>query len=273
MGELADWLQDLKVGQFAEGTEAQAQLYANQWAPRILLGRSGVGDMTPEFLADFVELGATEFALAIYFVHGLSTDATTFAPLEGVPALSFPIPVFPGHVAMAIFKTDCGPFIEHGRKRPEEIQPWDVFLFSGDMSKAEVSQTTDLLPRYEAITSLVETLSIRFTEVGLHDAVEESGLLAAQGLVWAARLALLRGEGADAVRNATPFEGSVLKSSPGPVRPGLRRWAEGSPDVAQRTAGSHGLTASRGGLADRFRAPPDPVGQTADAHSSFPAGR
>lgn len=195
----AEWLQGLGVAQLVDSADALSQSYASTWAVSRGLRRSAV----PEMLG-LVELGAIEFALSPYFLHFPVPDGTAFQ-LSNILAtpLSFPIAVGPLFVLPSIFKTDCGPFIEHSRKAPEDIKPWDVFLFAGDMSKAEIWELSDLLPDYGAVSRLTSRLANSYEAVGLGPSIVDSGLLVAQGLVWASRLALLRNEPVEVVAEAT----------------------------------------------------------------------
>jgi hypothetical protein len=87
--------------------------------------------------------------------------------------------------------------MEHRQKARSELRPWDVFAFAGDMSKFEllgISDDINALADPKIMQAMVEALVDRYNRAGLGSRVVESGLLAIQGLVWFAKLALLRGE-------------------------------------------------------------------------------
>lgn len=201
----AEWLQSVGVIHLTEDAVRMAGTYGDAW-----LQERGTSDADGGYHSAFLELAAAEFALGRQFFYALSDDGRSLSRASIFPLESFPVAVGPLDTAIAMMKTDCGPFAEHSRRPLEEIRPWDVFVFSGDMSKAELWDITQLLPDYEALVRLSEHLAERYRDVGLHESMEESGLLAAQGLVWATRLALLRGDDVEVVGSRTPFVSQFL---------------------------------------------------------------
>jgi len=191
----SDWLRNIGLAEFTPSAIGDIGLYAETWVGREVAH-------TEEFRA-FIELGAVEFALAPLYRGTLSSGATRI--LEGIqqPNPVFPVGVSDRNAADAIYKTNCGPFSEHSRKSREELRPWDVFAFAGDMSKfellrrsgdVEVSDDVNALSDPRIMQTALDALARRYTDAGLGSRVVESGLLAAQGLIWFAKLALLRGE-------------------------------------------------------------------------------
>jgi len=119
--------------------------------------------------------------------------------LEDVPPPDriLPIYVSDSAAADAVYKTDCGPFMEHLQKERSQLRPWDIFTFAGDMSKVELlgySDDINVLADPKVMQTAMEALAERYDRAGLGNRVVESGLLAAQGVVWFAKLTLLRGE-------------------------------------------------------------------------------
>jgi len=113
------------------------------------------------------------------------------------PPQAFPITVSHRAVADAIYKTDCGPFAEHRLKTSDELKPWDVFTFAGDMSKFEllgVSDDVNALADHKIMELMIDSLAEQYTRAGLGGRIVESGVLAAQGIVWFSKVTLLRGD-------------------------------------------------------------------------------
>jgi hypothetical protein len=87
--------------------------------------------------------------------------------------------------------------MEHSRKDPSELKPWDVFTFAGDMSKVElldIPGDVNALAEPGIMQYIIDKLAEQYIQAGFRSRVVESGLLDAQGLVWFAKLALLRGQ-------------------------------------------------------------------------------
>jgi hypothetical protein len=186
------WLRDRGLVEFASSASASAWLYARGWA-EARPERAGQHD---SFQA-FIELGATDFALAPLYRGSLIVGEHQILENSSQPDLIFPIAVSDDNVADAVYKTDCGPFMGHEQKKQSELRPWDVFTFAGDMSKFEllgIGYDINVLADPKVMQAMMEALAGRYAEAGLGRRVVESGLLAAQGLVWFAKLALLRGE-------------------------------------------------------------------------------
>jgi hypothetical protein len=188
----SEWLRDLGIATFAPSAISDIGLYAEGWA------RSRAAEPDQENLfRSFIEFGAVEFALEPIYRGSLLVGQQRI--LEDMPAYGeiFPISVSDTAAADSVYKTDCGPFSEHRQKNRSELRPWDVFTFAGDMSKVELLGYSDDVNRLadpEEMQNLIEGLSERYSRAGLGSRVVESGLLAAQGLVWFAKLALLREE-------------------------------------------------------------------------------
>ena len=182
----SDWLSEIGLAQFDYSAVANIQSYAEEFAR----------DRGVEFFRAFLELGAADFALAPLYPRPLPAGQRTILDKLQQPPPSFPVSVSDIHVAYAIFKTNCGPFSEHPQKSPSELAFWDVFTFAGDMSKLELTGLTNVnnLADPANMQTLVDNLGKQYEEAGLGSPIVESGLMAAQGLVWFAKLAVLRGE-------------------------------------------------------------------------------
>jgi len=186
-----DWLSMIGLADFQESARADAESYADTYYENF----AGVRDEEP-FRA-FIELGAVEFALAPLYHNPIRTGQGIILGNVQQPPPGFPVSVSDRHVAYAIFKTDCGPFFEHSWKTPNEITLWDVFTFAGDMSKVELmgfANDVNTLANPDRMQALIDDLGRRYIEAGLGYPIVESGLLDAQGLIWFAKLAVLRGE-------------------------------------------------------------------------------
>lgn len=183
----SEWLREIGLAEFDRSAAADVGAYAAQFA------RSrGV-----EFFQAFTEFGAAEYALAPLYHSGLSAGGQFILGATSQAYPTFPVHVSDSDVSSAIFKTNCGPFDEHARKAPGQLRFWDVFAFAGDMSKIELmgfGDDVNALADPDRMEALIEALAERYQRAGVGDRVVESGLLAAQGLVWFAKLALLRGE-------------------------------------------------------------------------------
>ncbi len=190
----SEWLRDKRVAEFTPSALSDIDVYAHEWS--VLRGVDS--DQQNSFQA-FIELGAVEFALTPLYRGSLALDKGGMI-LENVPPpnqVVFPVHVTDSVAADAIYKTDCGPFMEHSLKKESELRPWDVFAFAGDMSKVELlgySDNINALADPATMQYLLEQLAERYRGAGLGERIVESGLLAAQGLVWSAKLALLRRE-------------------------------------------------------------------------------
>ncbi len=190
----SEWLRDEGLAQFTSSAKQDIEVYGDEWAARY-----GVDRHQQNPFQAFTELGAVEFALMPLFRGGLILKAGGYI-LEDVPSPEgavFPVGVNGRAAADAIYKTDCGPFFECAWKEQVNLRPWDVFTFAGDMSKAELlgfSENINVLAEPANMQYLVLQLADRYRRAGLGDRVVESGLLAVQGLVWLAKLALLRRE-------------------------------------------------------------------------------
>jgi hypothetical protein len=156
---------------------------------------SGLVPERPDFAQDYLELGAVEFALGDRMVSSAQTEKPVGSAL--------PVDILPNHLSLAFFKTNCGPFGEHRLKAPDELRHWDVFAFAGDMSKAELLGVRDIneLATVEGMQGFIARLADRYEDAGLRPAMVDSGLLPSQGVVWFAKLALLRGEDPAQARN------------------------------------------------------------------------
>jgi hypothetical protein len=200
----SEWLRDMGLAEFTPSAVRDIEAYGHAWSER--------HDIDPDqfnpFQA-FIELGAVEFALVPMFGGSLRFD-NGVTILERVPRpdrVVFPVQVTDRDAAYAIYKTDCGPFQEHKIKGQGELKSWDVFAFAGDMSKAELigfSEDINVLAEPESMRSLMQQMANRYMQAGVGDRIVESGLLAAQGIVWFAKLALLRGE-VDYVERSSSF--------------------------------------------------------------------
>jgi hypothetical protein len=178
----SEWLVELGIIHLEP---ASAELLSRYDASMV---ERGLAPERQDFARDYVELGAVDFALGGRMIAS--------AQDEKLAASALPVTITPSHLGLSLFKTNCGPFGEHGRKAPEELQPWDVFAFAGDMSKAELLGVRGVneLATVEGMQDFIARLARRYGDAGLSKAVVDSGLLAAQGVVWFAKLALLRGE-------------------------------------------------------------------------------
>ena len=189
----SQWLREIGLAEFESSAISDIQLYARAWAQT----QAKAATEEDSFRA-FIELGATEFAMAPLYRGGLSTEPGQMILSDAPqPSQRFPIPVRNDNAADAVYKTDCGPFIEHSWKDPSQLKSWDVFTFAGDMSKFEllgVSDDINVLADPKVMETVVDELAGRYIRAGLGSRVVDSGLLAAQGLVWFAKAALLRGE-------------------------------------------------------------------------------
>jgi hypothetical protein len=178
------WLNDIGIAEFAPEAVRLIAVYSQTWAQV----RSEVSAQEESFRA-FIEFGAVEFALAPLY-DGAGEARRT-------PNQILPIKVSDSAAADAIFKTDCGPFMEHAQKLPSELKPWDIFAFAGDMSKLELlglSEDINALADPKNMEFAVTELAMRYDRAGFGDRIVESGILAAQGLIWFAKLAVLRQE-------------------------------------------------------------------------------
>ena len=186
----SEWLAEMRLARFGADAAEFLSRYRAWSAERSLVTER------PDFAQDYVELGAVEFALAPRIVS---------AALELQPVISpaLPVDILPTHLGLAALKTNCGPFVEHRRKAPDELQPWDMFTFAGDMSKAELLEVRNIndLATLKSMERFVARLAKRYEDAGLGPALVDSGLLSAQGIVWFAKLALLRGEDPSQARN------------------------------------------------------------------------
>lgn len=184
----SEWLNTRGLIQFTKPAIESIASYTQAWTTvRTAPTEAGQSFRT------YIELGAIDFALAPLYRDDPRGPTTGTAPADRI----FPITVPDSAAADAIFKTDCGPFMEHEQKEPSELRPWDVFTFAGDMSKLELlglNADVNALADRKVMESLIDALAERYNAAGLGDRVVESGLLAVQGLVWFAKLALLRGE-------------------------------------------------------------------------------
>lgn len=209
----SEWLRDIRLAEFTPSAISDIDVYAHEWS----VLRGAESNQQNSFQA-FIELGAIEFALTPLYRGSLTLDKGGKI-LENVPSpnqVIFPVHITDSVAADAIYKTDCGPFMEHSLKEEGELRPWDVFAFAGDMSKVELlgySDNINALADPANMQALLEQLAERYRGAGLGDRIVESGLLAAQGLVWSAKLALLRGEDYTETRGL-PF---VARYLPGPA--------------------------------------------------------
>ena len=188
------WLREIGLAEFDSSAISDIQLYAQAWAQT-----RAAGATEEDSVRAFIELGATEFAMAPLYRGGLSTGPGQMILSDASQSdWSFPIRVSTDDAADAVYETDCGPFMdEHLLKASRALRPWDVFTFSGSMSKFEllaISDDINTLADPKVMQTMVEALAERYIRAGIGSRVVESGLLAAQGLVWFAKLALLRGE-------------------------------------------------------------------------------
>jgi hypothetical protein len=190
----SEWLREIDLAEFAPSAKRDIEAYGHDWA-----GRPGVDPTERNRFQAFIEFGAVEFALMPFYRGGLQLynhgNILENVPLPNPPI--FPVRVTDRDAADAIYKTDCGPFREHRMKEQYELRPWDVFAFAGDMSKAELlgfTENINVLAEPAIMQNLLTQLSERYSQAGLGDRVVESRLLAAQGFIWFAKLALLRGE-------------------------------------------------------------------------------
>jgi len=179
----AEWLGEMGIARFEADGSKFPSLY-HEWG-----GAHRPSANRPDFVQDYIELGAVEFALAPQIV-----SAALGARPATIPIL--PVDVSSEHLGLAGLKTNCGPFGEHKIKGLDDLRPWDVFAFSGDMSKAELldAQDVNALANPYAMEHFIVELARRYRSAGLGPALVDSGVLAAQGVVWYAKLALLRGE-------------------------------------------------------------------------------
>ena len=189
----SQWLREIGLAEFAPSAISDVRLYAQAWAQT-----RNEAVIEEESFRAFIEFGATEFALAPLYRGSLHTEQGQILRAAPQPSQVFPIRVSDSAVADAVYKTDCGPFMEHSRKDPSELRPWDIFVFAGDMSKLELlGLSGDDVIEFAGpgnMQIVVDALAGLYNRAGLGSRVVESGLLAAQGLVWSAKLALLRGE-------------------------------------------------------------------------------
>jgi hypothetical protein len=190
----SQWFGEIGLADFDSSAVSDIQLYARAWAQS-----QGAGTTQEDSVRAFIELGATEFAMAPLYRGGLITGPDQMI-LSDTSQFdwSFPIRVSVDDAADAVYETDCGPFMdEHLMKASSALRPWDVFTFSGSMSKFEllaISEDINTLADPKVMQAMVDGLAERYSRAGIGSRVVESGLLAAQGLVWFAKLALLRGE-------------------------------------------------------------------------------
>jgi hypothetical protein len=188
----SQWLREIGLADFALSAVDDVGQYARAWAQ----ARAEEASQEDSFRA-FIEFGAVDFALAPLYRGSLRTEQGQILRSRQQPNQVFPIRVSDSAVADAVYKTDCGPFMQHSRKDSSDLRPWDVFAFAGDMSKFELLRISDdinTLAEPGIMQAVVNTLAERYIQAGLGSRVVESGLLDAQGLVWFAKLALLRGE-------------------------------------------------------------------------------
>ncbi len=178
----SEWLAEMGMIHLEPGTPELLK------QSRTWLVESGLAPERPDFAQDYVELGAVEFALSDRMVAATQD--------EKLAASALPVNIMPNHLNLSFFKTNCGPFGEHGHKAVDELQLWDMFAFAGDMSKAELLGVRGVneLATVEGMQDYIARLARRYGDAGLRTAVVDSGLLSAQGVVWFAKLALLRGE-------------------------------------------------------------------------------
>jgi hypothetical protein len=170
MAEAAEWLSALELFDFAPTDLVRAPVGLNTVGP-------------PDQLINLIELNAAEMAL---FSSTEFIDTVVQAQHE----VSLPIPVTSRELVFALFKTNCGPFFEHGSKALDEIKLWDVFLFAGDMSKFEwltPSLAPQDLARDEGVESFVGALRDRYRAVG--GALIE--LTELQAFLWRAKVQVL----------------------------------------------------------------------------------
>jgi hypothetical protein len=178
----SEWLSNIGVAKFAPGATYGISAYSRAWAER-----SGADSDRENSFQAFNEFEAVEFAMMPLYRGSATADEETILPVH----------VTTEAAADALFKTDCGPFMEHVWKEQHQLRPWDLFAFAGDMSKAELlgfSEDVNVLAEPQAMEYLIQQMAERYIQAGLGDRIVKSGLLAAQGLVWSAKLAVLRGE-------------------------------------------------------------------------------
>jgi hypothetical protein len=188
----SEWLSSIGVAKFALSGIGDIALYARQWAE--IRGEEATQEKS--FRA-FIEFGAVEFALAPLYRGSLPIGGDLILKDLQPPELVFPVNVPDSAIADAIYETDCGPFFEHRTKAASQLRPWDVLAFAGDMSKLELlglSDDINMLSDPKTMQGAIENLASRYARAGLGSRVVESRLLAAQGLIWFSKLALLRGE-------------------------------------------------------------------------------
>jgi len=183
----SEWLSQLGIAEFETSASTALSSYAEYFA----------GSRGGEFFRAFTEFGAVEFALAPLYHSSLKAGAQRILNEAPEPYPVFPVLVTYADVMNAIYKTNCGPFDEHGRKQPAELRSWDVFTFAGDMSKVEMlgfGNDVNSLADPVQMRALYYSLAQRYESADLGSRVVESGLLSATCLVWFAKLTLLRGE-------------------------------------------------------------------------------
>jgi hypothetical protein len=189
----SEWLNRIGIVQFTQPAIDSIWSYAQAWAGT----RAVYSTEAEQSFRAFIELGAIEFALVPLYRGDLSAgEKGLLADISPVGRI-FPVTVPDSAAADAIFKTDCGPFSEHRPKEQSGLRLWDVFTFAGDMSKFELlgfADKANALADHKVMQTQVDALAERYNAAGLSNRVVESGLLAVQGLVWFAKLALLRGE-------------------------------------------------------------------------------
>jgi hypothetical protein len=157
----SEWLSDIGLAKFTHSAISDIEQYASAWA-------EARGETDPEqhsFWA-FTELEAAEFAMAPLYRGSFFAGRNEILGDMLPPSHRFPVQVGDLDAADAIYKTDCGPFLEHSRKNPWELRPWDIFAFAGDMSKFELvlgSYDVNILADPRTMQTTLEELGERYT--------------------------------------------------------------------------------------------------------------
>lgn len=188
----SEWLSDMSIAEYTVSATSAVATYAGTWAVRA----EALATEQDSFGA-YCELCAAEFALAPLYRGSLDLPGELLFSPEQIENAALPVQVTRRHAEDAIYKTDCGPFMEHQTKALREIRPWDVFAFAGDMSKLEllgfagdVNAIADPMTMDGFLRALAERYGRTERVAGQ---IVNSGLLAAHGAIWLGKISLLHG--------------------------------------------------------------------------------
>ena len=168
-----DDLQDLGAFMFEEAREEGRRLFAPLGADIDAFAPDSAELVT----YDSVLLGAASITLAL--------DGTLNTDRPKLP-LRVPAPA----VRLAFRKVDCSGTWIHVLRNLDELQLWDIMVFSGDMSKSTAIGATTVRQLTENFDTFFDALFKAFQQGWSPDApaIAESGRLHLDALIWQAQL-------------------------------------------------------------------------------------